>query len=314
MTVTVPSYYKDFKCIADKCKHSCCIGWEIDIDDETFDFYKSVKGDFGKKLKSYIKSESGINSFILDKNERCPFLNKDNLCDIYIEIGENNLCQICTDHPRFRNYLSDCIEMGLGMCCEEAARLILSQESEFKMVLLKDTDEEINLTEDEEYILNIREDLYSILYENENDIENGINKIFDFMEYLFPDKSLSQWVDLLLNLEILDQQWKALLENVKSNENEIIKIDFKGFNRAFINLIIYFLFRHMVNCSDWEDLCARVSFSVFAYRLIKILCINKLIESEECNFEDLCEYARLFSSEIEYSQENMDAVLDMLKT
>ena len=44
-----------------------------------------------------------------------------------------------------------------------------------------------------------------------------------------------------------------------------------------------------------------------------MLCINKLIESEECNFEDLCEYARLFSSEIEYSQENMDAVLDMLK-
>ena len=30
MTVTVPSYYKDFKCIADKCRHSCCIGWEID--------------------------------------------------------------------------------------------------------------------------------------------------------------------------------------------------------------------------------------------------------------------------------------------
>ena len=206
MTVTVPSYYKDFKCIANKCRHSCCIGWEIDIDDETFDFYKSVKGDFGKKLKSYIKSESGINSFILDKNERCPFLNKDNLCDIYIELGENNLCQICSDHPRFRNYLSDCIEMGLGMCCEEAARLILSQESKFKMVLLKDDNIAIDLTEDEEYILNVREDLYLILYENENDIENGINKIFDFMEYSFPDKSLSQWVDLLLNLEILDPQ------------------------------------------------------------------------------------------------------------
>ena len=199
------------------------------------------------------------------------------------------------------------------MCCEEAARLILSQESKFKMVLLKDDNIAIDLTEDEEYILNVREDLYLILYENENDIENGINKIFDFMEYSFPDKSLSQWVDLLLNLEILDPQWKTLLENVKSKENEIIKTDFKGFNRAFINLIIYFLFRHMVNCSDWEDLCARVSFSIFAYKLIKMLCINKLIESEECNFEDLCEYARIFSSEIEYSQENMDAVLDMLK-
>ena len=123
MTVTVPFYYKDFKCIANKCRHSCCIGWEIDIDDETFDFYKSVKGDFGKKLKSYIKSESGINSFILDKNERCPFLNKDNLCDIYIELGENNLCQICSDHPRFRN--SACVDAhGFSMLAAVTAVVI----------------------------------------------------------------------------------------------------------------------------------------------------------------------------------------------
>ena len=28
----IPDYYKDFQCIADKCKDSCCIGWEIMID------------------------------------------------------------------------------------------------------------------------------------------------------------------------------------------------------------------------------------------------------------------------------------------
>ena len=34
MDIFAPSYYKKFKCIADKCHHNCCIGWEIDIDDE----------------------------------------------------------------------------------------------------------------------------------------------------------------------------------------------------------------------------------------------------------------------------------------
>ena len=32
MQIIVPDYYKEFSCIADHCRHSCCIGWEIDID------------------------------------------------------------------------------------------------------------------------------------------------------------------------------------------------------------------------------------------------------------------------------------------
>ena len=39
MKTVVPSYYKEFRCIADKCNHSCCKGWEIDIDDETYKKY-----------------------------------------------------------------------------------------------------------------------------------------------------------------------------------------------------------------------------------------------------------------------------------
>ena len=27
-----PDFYDSFKCIADKCTDSCCIGWEIDVD------------------------------------------------------------------------------------------------------------------------------------------------------------------------------------------------------------------------------------------------------------------------------------------
>ena len=37
MKVVVPNYYNQFKCIAEKCHHNCCIGWEIDIDDHACD-------------------------------------------------------------------------------------------------------------------------------------------------------------------------------------------------------------------------------------------------------------------------------------
>ena len=50
MKLYAPDYYTKFACIADKCQHSCCIGWEIDIDEETLSYYNSVSGDFGNRL------------------------------------------------------------------------------------------------------------------------------------------------------------------------------------------------------------------------------------------------------------------------
>ena len=120
-----PSYYDSFSCIANKCKHNCCIGWEIDIDADTLEKYANCSTAFGKRLQENI-SLNGDAHFILSESERCPFLNKDNLCDIIINMGDDALCQICSDHPRFVNEFSDREEIGIGMCCEEAARIILS--------------------------------------------------------------------------------------------------------------------------------------------------------------------------------------------
>ena len=125
MKIVVPNYYKEFQCIASACRHSCCIGWEIDIDSATYSYYGSIGGDIGERLKECTAVNDGQAHFILDKNERCPFLNCNGLCDIITECGEESLCDICADHPRFRNFFSDRTEIGLGLCCEAAAKLIL---------------------------------------------------------------------------------------------------------------------------------------------------------------------------------------------
>ncbi len=39
--------------------------------------------------------------FYMNEDGRCAFLNENNLCDIYIQLGEEALCDICTEHPRF---------------------------------------------------------------------------------------------------------------------------------------------------------------------------------------------------------------------
>ena len=121
----VPYYYKDFKCTASKCPDTCCAGWEIIIDDETYKRYNSVPGDFGERLKSnltlYEDDEPG---FVL-QNDNCPFLNKNNLCDIYTELGEDSLCYTCKTYPRFIEEYGNLREIGISLSCPEAARLIL---------------------------------------------------------------------------------------------------------------------------------------------------------------------------------------------
>ena len=128
-----PNYYKKFKCIADKCKHSCCIGWEIDIDRETMDLYNSLGGEFAERIRSSITGD--IPHFILNEDEHCPFLNKNGLCDIICELGEGAICDICYLHPRFSNFYEGFTETGLGLCCEEAARIILTEEERFFLPL-----------------------------------------------------------------------------------------------------------------------------------------------------------------------------------
>ena len=76
MVFRVPSYYKNFRCIADKCPDNCCRGWEIDIDEDTLDYYKDLKGPMAEKIRASI-SEDG--SFVLNEEGWCPLLTMMNM-------------------------------------------------------------------------------------------------------------------------------------------------------------------------------------------------------------------------------------------
>lgn len=135
MKLRVPGYYKQFTCIADRCIDNCCFGgWQIDIDKETIDYYDTVQGDFGDRLKKYVDKEAGC--FNLN-NGQCPFLLNNNLCEIYKELGPEHMGLVCTQFPRFTEYYGNIKETGIGMACEEAARIILNDSTPF---ILEETD------------------------------------------------------------------------------------------------------------------------------------------------------------------------------
>ena len=307
MKTVIPDYYREFRCIADRCRHTCCVGWEIDVDEAALERYRQVGGALGEKLKQNIV-EDGCPHFRLTPDERCPFLNEQNLCELYIGLGKQSLCQICSDHPRFRNDLSDRTEIGLGLCCEAAAALILGRQE--KTVLLESTGENREESEPLDRLIEaVRDRAFEILQNRDLPIQTRVEQLMTEFRLHLPDKTAAQWAELYLSLERLDESWTdwlLRLRDCQTQEKELSALEV-----PMEQLAVYFLYRHLPAAQDETDLLACMSFAVLGYRLLRRLCC--IIEAERpCTLPELEELARLYSSEIEYCEENTGALLELL--
>ncbi len=299
MKFIVPGYYKKFKCIASACRHSCCVGWEIDIDSDTYSYYGTVGGNLGDRLKKNIAIQDGQPHFVLDENERCPFLNKNGLCDIITQCGEDSLCDICADHPRFRNFFSDRTEIGLGLCCEAAAELIINYEEPFELELLDDDGFDDVIDEEEKEILELRNLALETASDSGYSFEERVNRICQIFDIKTDDVPTEVWANRLWALERLDPQWERCLDFIgKRNELESSLAN----EKAAENLLCYFIYRHLSSACDRDDMSSRAAFAVLSCRIIFTLSHCMPIE----------EAARMYSCEIEYSDENLNAVLNFL--
>lgn len=295
MKTVYPNYYDNFKCIAQHCTHNCCIGWEIDIDPDTLAFYQNLSSPFGDKLRANISLDDTPH-FILGRNERCPFLNSDNLCELICTFGEDGLCNICNDHPRFYNEFSDRVECGLGLCCEEAARLILSQQE--KTTFFENSLEQT--TAEEDAFFKLRQDIYTILQNRSVPMDQRINEMC-IAYSVTPLPPLFEFKKIYQRLERMDPQWNHYID-------QFIDTDWSHqWELPCEQLAVYLVYRHLAGALDDGRLKERIRFIALTLRIFN--CLTRNIT----NLEDLYEIARLYSAEIEYSDENIDILLNYLK-
>lgn len=308
MKTVIPDYFDQFKCIADKCRHTCCVGWEIDVDESTLKRYEPVSGPLGDKLqKNIVRDECP--HFRLTSDERCPFLNEQNLCELILNLGKDSLCQICADHPRFRNYFSDRTEMGLGLCCEAAAALILGRREPMVLLTRSDDQPEEPLDSLEQAILAVRKRAFEIIQDRNRPMTERIEALLAEFDVRLPQKTAAEWADYFLSLERLDHSWDEQLNKLKSSSAPSAELS--DLEIPLEQLAVYFLYRHLPAAQDATDIRACLGFAVLSWRLIRQLCRIQQ-QNGGCSLPDLVEFARLYSSEIEYCEENTDAILNLL--
>lgn len=227
MKVRVPDYFKEFKCIGSDCPSTCCEGWGIVIDDEMYEDYKSVKGDFGKRLKSnIIIDEDGDRVFTLKGDNTCSFLNENKLCDIYTEIGEEYLCYTCKQYPRYTEEFGNLKEIGISLSCPEAARIMLKDNKKVTFELSEDNEKissynDINATLFYE-LMECRTIILNLLQREDLTLDKKLSLILIFSKEIqvYVDKFEISKIRLVKEKYLKEDTINYILENLnKPSEN-----------------------------------------------------------------------------------------------
>lgn len=330
MKVVMPDYYKKFRCIGSECKDNCCIGWEIDIDEDTDYFFQNTSSEFKEKLKKNINRDEEAAHFILGENGRCPFLNKENLCDIIINFGDENIPYICREHPRFYNWYGDVKEVGLGLCCEEVCRIVFSCRDKIQLEVSETTgsigDE---ISDKYESLFMIREKMIDIIQDRSTDIDQRLTRLVMFTRRTQCEPCNEQEFEmhdlfaLYKNMEILDGKWLEFLMEAEEHLEEIEKkrAEFMKCHNdrsfEYEHIIVYFIYRYFTQAFIDNDIVSAVNFSLLSYIIINLLDIYIWLYYGS---DHRIELVKGYSKEIEYSEENIEAVMtagclyDSLKT
>ena len=321
-----PDFYDSFKCIADKCTDSCCIGWEIDVDDVALEKYNKINTDFGEKICSQIiKSEDGSSCFSLCENERCPFLNKKNLCDIIINCGEDYLCDICREHPRFYEWFSGVTECGLGLCCEEVCRILLENEEPFSLVEESDGEEIVfenqeDIAESDLYIFlsAFREKLFEILFDKDMSFEEKLVKVLSKTEEFCGEKIIirnyKNSLEVYKKTEPIDEKWTLYINDLIDRLETVLKKekDFQEKTKGdmlYSKILAYIIYRHFIKAVFDKSIKERICFAVESVRFIYLCDMKTYFEKGELTLKDRIENLKNWSKQVEYSEENTDLLI-----
>ena len=266
MKLVTPSFYKDFKCIAGACPDSCCQGWEVDADEASLAYYKTLSGVIRERIDSVLdKDEFGNTIFRLAEKKRCPFLNHENLCDMHIAIGGEHTPYTCRTFPRFINDFGGTREMGISFSCPVASEIMWGLNGKFDFTFeMNDLPLSLNNIDAELYfkLFNERKKAYSIVQNNNLTINERLIQLLDFGSSLQKDidnyregSSKTAFFDVFDNPEVINPEWVEKVKNHKTAP-EILNTE------SCENIAMYFLFRYFLTAVYDSDVLSKIKMAV----------------------------------------------------
>lgn len=339
MELTFPAYYPDFVCTADRCRDNCCrTPWEIVVDRATVGYYRSLPEPLRSRLLAGLAEDESGDVLIRPEGGQCPFLTEQGLCSLVLELGEEHIGEICALHPRYREWFPGRMEIGVGLCCEEAARLILSDPApaEFETCLTDAEDEEEEDVPLYLPLLELRDRLFSLVQDRTRplsrrlasclrlavSVQEQINRgeVPDPASPLSPLEAepgrpvLSAAAALHREMEALEPSWTRDLEDLWAHREEL---DWSGFADAlgervyaYEHMAVYLLFRYFLKGVYDENPLVKVQQAVVMLLMTAALGVRVWQRTGAFPLARQIETARQYSKEVEYSEDNMELLAE----
>ena len=265
----------------------------------------------------------GTVCFRLGENERCPFLDDDNLCELILKLGDDALCEICREHPRFYEELGGRVEMGVGLCCEEACRLLFEQKNPVTFITTN-VGELPNAPEDP-LVFHLRDEAFAIVQDRSLPLRVRMHRLLDFgvqaQKTLFGNMSPAErektdetdtraaLFDMMTEMEPYDETWPDYVQLLEDNGLQANLDDIDG---GYENLLVYFLYRHFAHGVTDGRIAARVGFCAVSVWFICLMNTKCLRDTGEFTPWDRIVCTKDYSKQVEYSAENMEMALEAL--
>ena len=94
------SFFQQFSCKINDCPNTCCKGWRVIFDEETYKRYLTEPGKNGIRLRSSIKKING-EVYFRTSLKQCTFYEKEGTCNLQRTIGTDYMPKVCRMYPRF---------------------------------------------------------------------------------------------------------------------------------------------------------------------------------------------------------------------
>lgn len=201
----------------------------------------------------------------------------------------------------------------MGLCCEAAARLQLCTDIPFSLNQIADNGEADAPTPEETAFFKLREHLFDLAQRRFMPLSLRMQSILAGADAYLPEKDGAFWADFYGNLERLDNGWDTALQALKTAPKTSFSEPFSQQASVFFeNLLCVFLYRHLAGALDDGNLAARTAFAVHGVQLLWALYRVCAKDSETFDVPLALDLVRQYSAEIEYSDENLQAIFHIL--
>ncbi|HAT4214474.1 flagellin lysine-N-methylase [Clostridium perfringens] len=163
-------------------------------------------------------------------------------------------------------------------------------------------------------------------YRDENFINTLIEELEDFKgKESIKHKNLCEYLNVYKSIKHINSNDPLGLEKAlkcfEGNEEFYLR-KHKEFNEyykenlyKFKNILVYFIFRYFMKAIFDYDVSAKIKLAIISTLMIKELAVVRFIENNnEFTEEDMVEVSRIYSKDIEHSDENIENLQEIFET